>query len=191
VTSVTRDDLKDGGASLFVELIHALRREAPGCRLEILIPDLKGNRQALGKILEAGPDVLGHNVETVPRLYPLVRSQASYQRSLELLKNSREINPVIPTKSGLMLGMGETPEEVISVMKDLLGARCRLLTLGQYLQPTRAHFPVQRYVSPEEFGDIREEGLSLGFIHVEAGPLVRSSYHAEEQFEEVVNAEGK
>jgi lipoic acid synthetase len=191
VTSVTRDDLMDGGASLFVELIHAVRREAPGCRMEILIPDLDGNRQALEKILEAGPDVLGHNVETVPRLYPHVRSQASYQRSLELLNYSREIKPEIPTKSGLMLGMGETREEVISVMKDLLDAGCRLLTLGQYLQPTKAHFHVQRYVSPDEFGELREQGLGLGFKHVEAGPLVRSSYHAEEQFEEVVNAECK
>jgi len=191
VTSVTRDDLIDGGASLFVELIHAVRHQAPGCRLEILIPDLGGNSAALAKILEAGPDILGHNLETVPRLYPRVRSRASYRRSLELLRHSRELKPEIPAKSGLMLGMGETREEITGVMKDLLDAGCRLLTLGQYLQPTRQHFPVRRYVPPEEFRDMREEGLTLGFKHVEAGPLVRSSYHAEEQFEEVLNATGK
>ncbi|MBN2428470.1 MAG: lipoyl synthase [Deltaproteobacteria bacterium] len=191
VTSVTRDDLADGGAALFVDLIRAVRRAAPDCRVEVLIPDLGGDRRALEKILEAGPDILGHNLETVPRLYARVRSQAVYQRSLDVLRNSRKMKPDIPTKSGLMVGMGETRSEIANAMKDLVDAGCRLLTLGQYLQPTRKHFPVQRYVAPEEFADMREEGLEIGFIHVEAGPLVRSSYHAEEQFKEVIHAEGK
>lgn len=188
VTSVTRDDLPDGGASIFAELVHLLRREAPACHVELLIPDLAGSRSALKKVLSAGPDILGHNVETAPRLYSQVRPQASYQRSLDLLRASRELKPDLITKSGVMLGMGETPDEVVAVMKDLVAAGCSLLTLGQYLQPTRNHFPVKRYVPPDEFGEFRAEGLRLGFIHVEAGPLVRSSYHAEEQFEEVVNA---
>ena len=191
VTSVTRDDLPDGGASLFVELIRAVRRQAPDCRLEMLIPDLEGNRQALEEILAAGPDILGHNLETVPRLYPQVRPQASYRRSLGLLQNCREIKPEIPTKSSLMVGMGESRAEIVTAMEDLLDVGCQLLTLGQYLQPTRHHFPVQRFVPPEEFRDMREKGLALGFKHVESGPLVRSSYHAEEQFEEVLNAKGK
>jgi lipoyl synthase len=191
VTSVTRDDLSDGGASLFADLIRVVRRETTGCRLELLIPDLGGNWKALEKILEAGPDVLGHNMETVPRLYPHVRAQACYQQSLDLLRTSGKLKADIPTKSGLMVGMGETRAEVSTVMENLLETGCRLLTVGQYLQPTRNHFPVKRYVSPEEFGEIREEGLNLGFVHVEAGPLVRSSYHAEEQFKEVLNAGNK
>jgi lipoic acid synthetase len=191
VTSVTRDDLEDGGAALFADMIYAVRRTAPGCRVEVLIPDLNGDRRALKRILGAGPDVLGHNLETVPRLYPEVRSRALYRRSLEVLRNSRELQPQIPVKSGLMLGMGETRAEVVTVMADLLASGCCLLTLGQYLQPTRNHVPVQRYVPPEEFAAMREEGLKMGFKHVETGPLVRSSYHAEEQFEEVVHAANK
>jgi lipoic acid synthetase len=184
ITSVTRDDLPDGGAAHFASLTQAIRAAAPGCKVELLIPDLQGDRRALETILAAGPDILGHNLETVPRLYSLVRRGASYERSLALLAASREIAPGIPTKSGLMLGMEETREEVLQVMDDLLRAGCSLLTLGQYLAPTRRHHPVSRFVPPEEFDELRMEGMRLGFAHVESGPLVRSSYHAEEQFEE-------
>ena len=149
----------------------------------MLIPDLQGNRAALGLIPAAGPEILGHNLETVPRLYQEARAGADYQRSLNFLAAAKEIAPGIPIKSGLMLGMGETLEEIFEVMKDLHLAGCHMLTLGQYLQPTRNHFPVARYVEPEEFNELRRKGLQLGFAHVEAGPLVRSSYHAAEQFE--------
>jgi len=184
ITSVTRDDLPDGGADHFARLTRAIRAAAPECKVELLIPDLQGDRGALETILESGPDILGHNVETVPRLYPQVRRGASYERSLALLAGVREIAPSIPAKSGLMLGMEETREEIIQVMEDLLRTGCSLLTLGQYLAPTRRHHPVTRFVPPEEFAELRGEGLRLGFAHVESGPLVRSSYHAEEQFEE-------
>jgi lipoic acid synthetase len=184
ITSVTRDDLPDGGASHFARLTEEIRKAAPGCRVELLIPDLQGSREALATILSAGPDILGHNLETVPRLYPAVRRGAVYRRSLELLAWAREAAPAIPTKSGLMLGLGERDEEVSAVFADLRRAGCALLTLGQYLAPTRDHHSVERYVSPEEFSAWRLQGLDLGFDHVEAGPLVRSSYHAEEQFAE-------
>jgi lipoic acid synthetase len=184
VTSVTRDDLADGGADQFARLTEAIRRDAPGCRVELLIPDLAGNRQALATILAAGPDILGHNLETVPRLYPAVRQGAVYERSLQLLADARELAPQIPTKSGLMLGMGEERTELQAVLADLRRAGCSLLTLGQYLSPTRGHYPVARYLPPAEFAELRDEALALGFRHVEAGPLVRSSYHAEEQFAE-------
>ena len=190
VTSVTRDDLSDGGADHFARLTRAIRAAAPGCKVELLIPDLQGDRDALETILAAGPDILGHNLETVPRLYSQVRRGASYERSLALLAESREIAPEIPTKSGLMLGMEETREEIVQAMEDLFRAGCSLLTLGQYLAPTRRHHPVARFVPPEEFGKLREEGLRLGFAHVESGPLVRSSYHAEEQFEEARHERG-
>jgi lipoic acid synthetase len=188
ITSVTRDDLPDGGASHFARLTEETRKAAPGCRVELLIPDLQGSREALSTILSAGPDILGHNLETVPRLYSAARRGAVYRRSLELLAWAREMAPSIPTKSGLMLGLGETDEEVAAVLADLRRADCALLTLGQYLAPTRDHHPVERYVSPEEFALWRRQGLALGFDHVEAGPLVRSSYHAEEQFAEVGHA---
>jgi lipoic acid synthetase len=191
VTSVTRDDLADGGASCFAALVGEFRRAAPQCRVELLIPDLGGNWQALEQILAAGPDVLGHNLETVPRLYPQVRSRADYRRSLELLARCRQLHPDIPLKSGLMAGLGEERQELTAAMSDLLEAGCRLLTVGQYLQPTRHHHPVRRYLSPEEFADIKHEGLKAGFTHVEAGPLVRSSYHAEEQFKEIVDAKSR
>lgn len=190
VTSVTRDDLPDGGAAHFARLTQAIREAAPDCKVELLIPDLRGDRKALQKILAAGPDILGHNLETVPRLYPQVRRGASYERSLSLLAGARKMAPRIPAKSGLMLGMEERREEIIQVMEDLLRAGCSLLTLGQYLAPTRRHHPVTRFVPPEEFDELREQGLRLGFTHVEAGPLVRSSYHAEEQFEEALNERG-
>ncbi len=188
ITSVTRDDLPDGGAGQFARLVEAIRGQAPDCRVELLIPDLAGNREALSVILKSGPDVLGHNVETVPRLYPLVRQGASYRRSLELLAASRRIAADIPTKSGIMVGLGETEQEVLTVLKDLRQAGCSLLTIGQYLAPTRRHHPVVRYVTPQEFDRLRVAGLELGFSHVESGPLVRSSYHAEEQFEESQHA---
>jgi len=184
VTSVTRDDLADGGAAQFALLTAAIREAAPGCQVELLIPDLGGSRQALATILAAGPDVLGHNLETVPRLYPQVRQGALYERSLQLLAAVRELAPQIPTKSGLMLGMGEQRDELLAVLADLHQAGCERLTLGQYLAPSRAHHPVARYVPPAEFVSLRDEALALGFRHVEAGPLVRSSYHAEEQFAE-------
>ncbi|BCR06443.1 lipoyl synthase [Desulfuromonas versatilis] len=190
ITSVTRDDLPDGGAGHFASLVRAIRAEAPGCRVELLIPDLAGSRQALGIIMEAGPDVLGHNVETVPRLYPVVRQGADFRRSLGLLAAARELAPAVPTKSGIMLGIGEERHEVMQVLEELREVGCSLLTLGQYLAPTRAHHPVARYVPPEEFAELREAGLRLGFTHVEAGPLVRSSYHAEQQFEESQHASG-
>ncbi|PNU20124.1 lipoyl synthase [Geothermobacter hydrogeniphilus] len=184
ITSVTRDDLDDGGAAQFAELTAEIRKRSPNCIIELLIPDLGGDPAALQTILDAAPDILGHNIETVPRLYPLVRAEADYQRSLQLLRDSACLAPQIPTKSGLMLGLGETVAEVEQVMRDLLAAGCRLLTLGQYLQPTREHQPVDRYVPPEEFASFRDFGRKLGFHHVEAGPLVRSSYHAAEQFQE-------
>ena len=183
ITSVTRDDLEDGGAVQFAALTRAIHAYRPECRVELLVPDLQGNHEALSTILMAKPEIFGHNLETVPRLYPLARTGADYQRSLDLLAAAAQTAPDIPTKSGLMLGMGETMDEIPSVMQDLQKAGCRMLTLGQYLQPTRHHLPVVRYVEPAEFASLRDAGLQLGFAHVEAGPLVRSSYHAAEQFE--------
>ncbi len=182
ITSVTRDDLDDGGAQQFAELIHQIRNFAPDCKIELLIPDLLGNWQALAVIIAAQPDVLGHNIETVPRLYPQVRPEAQYQRSLNLLAEAHRLNSDLITKSGLMLGMGEEKEEVIAVLKDLRAHHCQLVTVGQYLAPTKQHFPVSRFVSPQEFDHYACLGQELGFAHIEAGPLVRSSYHAEEQY---------
>jgi len=184
ITSVTRDDLPDGGAAQFAALTGEIRRQAPGCRIELLIPDLAGDRDALAKVLAAGPDILGHNLETVPRLYPSARQGADYSRSLALLASARELAPQIPTKSGLMLGLGEERGELLQVLEDLREVGCGLLTLGQYLAPTREHLPVVRFVPPEEFAELAAIGRRLGFAHVEAGPLVRSSYHAEQQFQE-------
>jgi lipoic acid synthetase len=183
ITSVTRDDLADGGAGQFAQVTRLIHERSPGCRVELLIPDLQGNTKALHIIMAARPEVLGHNLETVPRLYQQARSGASYKRSLQLLKTAHQSAPEIPTKSGLMLGMGETSEEIKEVMVDLRQINCSMLTLGQYLQPTRAHLPIARYVEPQEFDQLRQYGLQQGFKHVEAGPLVRSSYHAAEQFE--------
>ena len=183
ITSVTRDDLDDGGAGQFAALTRAIHTCSPQCRVELLIPDLQGMHEALSAILASEPEILGHNLETVPRLYPIARSGADYQRSLDLLAAAKRMAPDIPVKSGLMLGMGETVEEVLAVMADLHRSGCSMLTLGQYLQPTREHLPVVRYVDPDEFKELRHKGLKIGFAHVEAGPLVRSSYHAAEQFE--------
>jgi lipoic acid synthetase len=180
VTSVNRDDRKDGGALLFAMTIRAIRERIPGCQVEVLVPDFQGKREAMEIVMEAQPDVLNHNTETVPRLYRQVRLGARYERSLDMLAYAKELAPAVPTKSGLMLGLGETRDEVIDVMKGLRGAHVDILTLGQYLRPTPKHLPVIRYVAPAEFDEYRRAGYEMGFAHVEAGPLVRSSYHADE-----------
>jgi len=176
VTSVTRDDLPDGGACLFADTIRAIRRRIPNCRVEVLVPDFQGLPQPLDAVLDAFPDVLNHNIETVPSLYPRVRPQADYGRSLQLLRRAKDRDAI--TKSGIMLGLGEGGEEVRSVLRDLRRAGCDLLTLGQYLPPSREHLPVQRYYRPGEFESLRRLSLDLGFRDVVAGPLVRSSYRA-------------
>jgi lipoyl synthase len=179
ITSVNRDELPDGGASIFAETIRQARRSNPGVKIEVLIPDFRGVEWALRLVIDEKPDILNHNMETVPRLYPVVRPQAKYPRSLEVLRRGHERGMV--TKTGMMLGLGEEFDEVVGVMRDLRENRCDILTLGQYLQPSRDHLPVIRYVEPAEFARFKEEGLRLGFRHVESGPLVRSSYHAEGQ----------
>ncbi len=179
ITSVNRDELFDGGAQIFAETIREIRSRVPGCRIEVLIPDFVGSEQALNIVLDAQPDILNHNTETVPRLYKIVRPQAHYNRSLELLFRAKQKGFL--TKSGLMLGLGETIEEVIDTMSDLREVECDILTLGQYLQPTQSHLPVERYVRPEEFAMLKQRGLEMGFRYIESGPLVRSSYHAAEQ----------
>ena len=180
VTSVNRDDRKDGGAELFALTIRAIRARVPGCGVEVLIPDFQGSRAALEIVMDVAPDVMNHNIETVPRLYRQVRLGARYPRSLDLLACARRSQPAIPTKSGLMLGLGEMRDEVLSVMRDLRAADVQIFTLGQYLRPSPKHLPVIRYIPPAEFDDYRREGYRMGFRHVEAGPLVRSSYHAAE-----------
>jgi len=181
ITSVARDDLSDGGASIFAETIRAVRRRLPMCSVEVLIPDFQGDESSLRIVLDANPDVLNHNIETVERLSDKVRSKAKYRRSLELLQRSKRYRPNIPTKSSLMVGVGETWEEILRAMDDLRAVDCDILTIGQYLQPTPKHLPVEQYYTPEQFELLREEGIKRGFSHVEAGPLVRSSYHAREQ----------
>ena len=176
ITSVNRDERSDGGAPIFAETIRLIRELMPGCSVEVLIPDFKGSEEALGIVLEARPDILNHNLETVPRLYKTVRPQANYTQSLEVLARSKERG--MKTKTGLMLGIGEKTDEVLEVMKDAIKSGCDILTLGQYLQPTKEHLPIDRYVHPDEFLMLKEEGISMGFRHVESGPLVRSSYHA-------------
>jgi lipoyl synthase len=187
VTSVNRDDEPDGGAAIFAETIREIRRRAPDCRVEVLIPDFRGEWSALETVLEAAPDVLNHNMETVPRLYRQVRKGAIYERSLELLGRAKKFAPRIPTKTGMMLGLGETRDEVVAAMSDLAAQHTDILTLGQYLQPTREHLPIVRFVHPDEFAEYKNIGESLGFRHVESGPLVRSSYHAFEQSESARN----
>jgi len=199
VTSVNRDDQADGGAEIFARTILKIRERVPGCRIEVLIPDFRGNWDALGTVIAARPEVLNHNMETVPRLYRRVRKGAVYERSLELLRRAKEMarempdivaNPMrthtttsMPTKTGMMLGLGEEREEVLSAMRDIVAQDVDILTLGQYLQPTREHLPVARFVHPDEFAEYKRLGEEMGFKHVEAGPLVRSSYHAFEQEE--------
>jgi len=180
ITSVNRDDRKDGGAELFALTIRAIRERVPGCGVEVLVPDFQGSRAAMETVMAATPDVLNHNTETVPRLYRQVRLGARYERSLEMLAYARQIAPDTPTKSGLMLGLGETADETLSVMRDLRAHRVSILTLGQYLRPSPRHLPIVRYVPPAEFDELRRAGEAMGFEHVEAGPLVRSSYHAAE-----------
>jgi len=181
VTSVARDDLADGGASIFAATIRAIRKRLPFCRVEVLIPDFQGNWDALQLVMDANPDILNHNIETVRRLSDRVRAKAKYERSLELLKRAKEMKPKIPTKSSIMLGVGEQLDEVLEAMDDLRAVDCNILTLGQYLQPTPKHMKIDRYVHPDEFAQLKQEGLKRGFRHVESGPLVRSSYHAHEQ----------
>ncbi|HEY9165092.1 MAG TPA: lipoyl synthase [Candidatus Kryptonia bacterium] len=179
ITSVNRDELKDGGASIFAETIRQIRMRDPKCRVEVLIPDFRGDKIAMDLVVDAAPDILNHNVETAPRLYSIVRPQAKYERSLEVLAYFKEKGLV--TKSGMMVGIGERAEEVLKVMDDLRKSKVDILTIGQYLQPTKEHLPIDRYVKPEEFEMYKREGLALGFKFVESGPLVRSSYHADEQ----------
>jgi len=185
ITSVTRDDLSDGGAAFFAETIAAIHRRIPSAGVEVLIPDFQGNLQALRVVLNARPNVLNHNIETVPRLYATVRPQARYRRSLQLLSRVKKYAPGMPIKSGLMLGLGESPEEIHSTLQDLVAAGCCILTLGQYLQPSKAHLPVKRYVSPAEFENWKDTALEMGFYEVASGPFVRSSYHAKELYQAV------
>jgi lipoic acid synthetase len=181
VTSVARDDLADGGAAIFAATIKAIRKRNPFTSVEVLIPDFLGNWDALKVVMDAKPDILNHNIETVRRLSDRVRSKAKYDRSLELLRRAKEMQPQIPTKSSIMVGVGETFEEVLEAMRDLRENDVDIVTIGQYLQPTKKHLKIQRYYTPEEFERFKEEGLKMGFSHVESGPLVRSSYHAHEQ----------
>ena len=183
VTSVDRDDQPDGGAAIFARTIEALRSRIDGVQVEVLIPDFRGSDGALQIVLDAAPDVLNHNIETVPRLYPVARRGSRYERSLRLLARSREVASGIPTKSGLMLGLGETVPEVVAVMADLAHAGVDIVTIGQYLRPSGHQLPVARFYAPEEFASLKREGEALGIRHVESGPLVRSSYHAHEQTE--------
>ena len=179
VTSVNRDDRKDGGAELFALTIEAIRDRVPGCKVEVLVPDFQGSHAAMDIVMNAHPDVLNHNTETVPRLYRMVRLGARYERSLDMLRYAKQVRPHIPAKSGLMLGLGETQAEVLQVMQNLRDHHVDILTLGQYLRPSAKHLPILRYVPQSEFDEYKRAGLAMGFAHVEAGPLVRSSYHAD------------
>ena len=179
ITSVNRDELEDGGAAIFAETIRQTRQLSPGCTIEVLIPDFEGNEEALAMVCAEKPDILNHNIETVRRLFPSLRPQGKYQRSIKLLGKAKQLG--MRTKSGLILGMGETMDEARDVMRDLHSVGCDIMTIGQYLQPTRQHLPVARFYDPSEFALLKEDGMDLGFTHVEAGPLVRSSYHAEQQ----------
>ncbi len=181
ITSVNRDDLADGGAGVFAATVHAIRREAPKCRVELLIPDFQGSATALGTVIDAAPDVLNHNTETVPRLYKVARHGGRYPRTLELFRRARSAAPGLLTKSGVIVGLGEERDEILATLRDLREVDVNILTLGQYLRPSPAHLPVARYYAPEEFAELAEHALALGFAHVESGPLVRSSYHAKRQ----------
>jgi lipoic acid synthetase len=178
ITSVNRDELPDGGVAIFIETIRQTRKRSPDCTIEVLIPDFEGNWPALADLCAEKPDILNHNIETVRRLFPTIRPQGKYQRSIELLDRAKQLG--MTTKSGLILGMGETLDEAREVLRDLRAAQCDIVTIGQYLQPTREHLPVARFYDPTEFALLKEEGIALGFSHVESGPLVRSSYHAEQ-----------
>ena len=181
VTSVDRDDVKDGGASIFAETIREIRQRTPSASIEVLIPDFQGKEAPLYAVLDAGPDILNHNTETVPRLYRMARSGGRYERTLELLDRSRRYAPDIATKSGIMVGLGEQWDEIVATLHDLRSVGCAILTLGQYLRPSASHLPMARYYHPDDFRKLKEIALGIGFAHVESGPLVRSSYHAHEQ----------
>lgn len=182
ITSVTRDDLPDGGAAQFAATIRAVRRRLPGIKVEVLTPDFTGDRDALAAVLDARPEVFNHNIETVPRLYPTVRPQAVYERSLQVLRAAKELSPETAIKSGLMVGLGEQRDEVLRVFADLRAAGCALLTVGQYLRPTKKNLPVVEYITPETFEELRQRACAMGFSFVAAGPLVRSSMNAEEMY---------
>ena len=181
ITSVNRDDNLVGGARIFAMVIDEIRRHAPGCRVEVLIPDFQGDREAIAIVVNARPKVLNHNTESVPRLYRAVRSGARYERTLELLRYAKELRPEVLTKSGVMVGLGEETFELLEVFRDLAAVGCDILTIGQYLRPSRDHLPMARLYTPREFAELKTEALRMGFRHVESGPLVRSSYHAHEQ----------
>ncbi|UWZ86979.1 lipoyl synthase [Occallatibacter riparius] len=181
ITSVNRDDDLVGGARVFAMVIHEIRQQAPGCKVEVLIPDFQGNREAIQIVVDARPEILNHNIESVPRLYRVVRSGARYERTLELLRYAKELNPAGVTKSGIMVGLGEETHELLEVFQDLANVGCDILTMGQYLRPSRDHLPMTRLYTPREFAELKAEALKMGFRHVESGPLVRSSYHAHEQ----------
>ena len=181
ITMVARDDLADGGAAILAETVKAIHRRVPTCTVEVLPSDMKGDYESLHMLMDAKPDIFNHNIETVERLTPSVRSKATYERSLQLLKRVKEISPNTPTKSSIMVGLGETKEELVQAMDDLRAHDVDIITIGQYLQPTKTHLQVERYLHPDEFAELKEIALQKGFTHCEAGPLVRSSYHADEQ----------
>src|SRR5438552_5101072 len=178
VTSVNRDELEDGGARMFAETVREIRRQSPGTSVEVLIPDFRGVLEALDTVLAERPEIMNHNVETVPRLYPRVRPQARFERSLEVLRRTKERAPTLVCKTGIMLGLGETKDEVLDTMHAIASQGTDILTVGQYLRPSPVHLPIERYWAPSEFDDLRDAGMTMGFRHVEAGPLVRSTYHA-------------
>jgi lipoyl synthase len=182
ITSVTRDDLPDGGAQMFSETIKEIRQMNPSVYIEVLIPDFQGKTTALQQVIDAAPDVLNHNIEVVEELFPKIRPQGNYTRSLSILKTIKNLNKNMKTKSGFMIGLGETREQIITTLKDLRNVDVDFLTIGQYLQPTKKHFDIEKYYTPDEFSEFRDTALGLGFTHVESGPLVRSSYHAEKAF---------
>ncbi len=181
ITSVNRDDLPDGGAFIFAQCVRQIHKRMPECRVELLIPDFEGNWDALETVMDSGPDTLNHNIETVRRVFNRVRPRGDYDQSLELLRRTREINSEAVTKSGMMVGLGETWDEIVETMEDLRSVDCNLLTIGQYLRPSAKHTPLVKWYTPSEFDELREVGEGLGFDHVASGPLVRSSYHADEQ----------
>jgi lipoic acid synthetase len=181
ITSVNRDELEDGGAGIFAGTIRQVRKRSPECSIEVLIPDFMGSEEALAKVMRARPDILNHNIETVPRLYPQVRPKARYPRSLEVLQRAKRLDATVFSKSGIMLGLGEEREEVLQVFRDLRAHDVEILTVGQYLRPSLNHLPIVRYVTPEEFAYLKRDAIGMGFRHVESGPLVRSSYHAASQ----------
>jgi lipoic acid synthetase len=179
VTSVTRDDLKDGGASVFYETVQEIRRLNDTCNIEVLIPDFRGNEAAIQKVVDASPDVINHNIEVVETLFPEIRPQGDYQRSLSILRTIKTMDKQMKTKSGFMIGLGETKKQILTTIQDLITAHVDFLTIGQYLQPTKQHAEIKKYYTPDEFQEFKNIALSLGFIHVESGPLVRSSYHVQ------------